>query len=424
MIIASLPEIVVVGGGFSALEAIFDLRRRLRDSARYTLISDEQEFLFRPNLIYVPFGKDPEELKLPLDVPCKAKDITFVHGRAESVDTRNKVVQTTEGGSHRFDYLVLATGARMVPQDIEGLENHANTIFTADEMLRLRSSLNAVVEWAAAGEQPRVLFLVPPHNQCSGPLYEIAMMLDTWLRRRKNGIRERVHITFATMESSYIAAFGPRLHEVAAAEFDRRHITAHVDMIADRVEDGLVYFQGGDRIPYDLLISFPPYKASTRFEGLPTGIRGFIETDLGTRAVEGHPGIYAVGDAADFPVKQAFLALLQADAAAEQIAADILDEEPAGLFDPVSMCIMEQFDQATYANVPLELTGDPRHPVQVRDERGDEYKVGTGEMWRMGKKMLGIALPFRFRHGAPFHAGPMWTTMELGLDAMKGLFAK
>ncbi len=37
----------------------------------------------------------------------------------------------------------------------------------------------------------------------------------------------------------------------------------------------------------------------------------------------GHPDIYAPGDAGDFPVKQAFLAFLQADAVADHIAAEV-----------------------------------------------------------------------------------------------------
>jgi hypothetical protein len=56
-------------------------------------------------------------------------------------------------------------------------------------------------------------------------------------------------------------------------------------------------------------------------------------------------------------------------------------------------------------------------------DRQDLYKVGTDEIWRVGKKLLGTVLPARFRAGLPFHAGATWRAMAVGLDAMAAVFA-
>jgi len=122
-------------------------------------------------------------------------------------------------------------------------------------------------------------------------------------------------------------------------------------------------------------------------------------------------------------VKQAFLAFLQADAVAEHIAGQIEQRAPRGAFDPVSMCIMEMFDKATFAQVPLELTGDPTRPVAVRADADGDYKVGVSPVWRLGKKMLGAVIPMRFSAGEPFHAGGAWQLMDVGLKGMKGILA-
>ncbi len=172
-----------------------------------------------------------------------------------------------------------------------------------------------------------------------------------------------------------------------------------------------------------MLISFPPYVASTRFNGLKTDERGFIPTDLSTRQVIGHPEIYAVGDSGDFPVKQAFLAFLQSDTAATHLASVILNKKDFVKFIPTSMCVMEQFDKATFAQVPLKLTGDPNHPIEVNQEEINDYKVGSMPIWRLGKKLLGIYLPWRFNAGNPFHAGLPWSMMEMGLKVMSKAFA-
>ena len=131
-----------------------------------------------------------------------------------------------------------------------------------------------------------------------------------------------------------------------------------------------------------------------------------------------------MGDAADFPIKQAFLALLQADAAAEHLAAEIAGREPEIDYEPVSMCVMEELNKATFAQVPLKYTGDPGKPVTVDLENAEDYKVGVSPLWRVGKKALGLYLPWRFGAGKPFHAGFAWEAMDLGLKVMSKILAK
>jgi NADH dehydrogenase FAD-containing subunit len=413
------PRVAVLGGGFGGLEAVFYLRKRLGRHAELTLVSDRDEFLFKPNTIYIPFGKEPERLVFKLPPTLDRRHIRFVHGRAEGIDSAAKRV-TTSSGIVDYDYLVVATGATMRPDEIPGLAQNANTIWTPDEMMRLRRSLNSAIE-SAAGRKQRIAFLVPPNNKCAGPLYEMVLMLDTWLRRKQ--VREAFSITYATYEGSFIQAFGPRLDEVVTVEFERRGITGLKSRRAKTVDKAEVRFDDGSALPFDLLISFPPYVAATRYAGLPSDDRGFLRTNPDTRQVVDHDDIYAVGDAGDFPVKQAFLALLQADAVGEHIAQRVLGEEADAKFDPVSMCIMEQFDKATFAQVPLRETGDPDRPVAVREEHPELYKVGTGEIWRVGKKLLGSAIPGRFRLGQPFHAGASWAVLEGGVKMMSALFA-
>jgi len=415
------PRVLVAGGGFGGLESAFYLRRRLGDGADITLVSDRDYFLFKPNTIYIPFGLDPEKLKVGLARPMRRKGISFVKDRIREVDPDNKRV-TAEGHSLSYDYLILATGADMRPAEVPGLAEHAETVWTPQEMLRLRLALYELLEDAREGRHRRVLFLVAPNNKCAGPLYELVMMLDTWLRRK--AARANVDLSFSTYEQSYIQAFGPRLHGVVAEEFDRRVIAGHTGRVAEEVEPGAVRYAGGESQPYDLLVAFSPYAAEVAYPRLPGDDRGFVSADLASRQVVGHPDIYAAGDAGDFPVKQAFLAFLQADAAAEHIAARVLGEEPATGFEPVSLCVMEQFDKATFAQVPLRLTGLPERPIEVDPETPEDYKVGSYPAWRLGKKALGYYLPFRFALGNPFHAGVPWKGMETGLKAMSALLAK
>jgi sulfide:quinone oxidoreductase len=420
------PRIVVLGGGFAGLESAFSLASELGSRARITLVSDRDDFLFKPNTIYIPFGADPASLLIPLAKPARKRDIELVRGSARSIspERRRVHVPVSHPGEHlRYDFLVIATGAAMRPQEIPGLAEHAETIWTPDEMLSLRTRLDELLDRGRQASPKTVLFAVPPGNKCAGPLYEIVLMLDTWLRRQR--VREQVKIVFTTYEQSYIQAFGPKLHEVVSAEFATREIEGHTGWRLSRAGPDTARYENGESRHHDLLIAFPPYVAAAAYPGLPADERGFLKTELQSRRVEGQERVYAPGDAGDFPVKQAFLAFLQADAAAEDIAAQILGTSARKVvFDPVSMCVMEELDKATFAQVPLELTGDPERPVAVRGDADGAYRVGVSPAWRLGKKLLGVYLPYRFNAGRPFHAGAPWRAMDLGLKGMSTLLAR
>jgi len=291
---------VVLGGGFGGLETAFTLRMLAGERAGITLVTDQKCFLFKPNSIYVPFGLDPDKLRVPLDRPTARKGIELIQAKAREIDPEAREVQL-DGLAVPYDFLVVATGAGMRPAEVPGLAEHAISTWTPVDMLRLRAGFESLIEASLHNERRRVLFVIPPNNKCAGPLYEIVLMLDTWLRRK--GAREGVEIVWSTFENSYIQAFGPRLHEVAAAEFERRGIEGHTDWTVERVEADAVSYANGEQLGYDLLVGFPPYIASTPFPGLRSDERGFLITDLASRRLVDHPEIFAVGDAAVMPWK-------------------------------------------------------------------------------------------------------------------------
>lgn len=411
-------HVVVLGAGFAGLETAFTLRQELGDRVDITVVSPEPDFVFKPNTIYIPFGGDEERLHISLSGPLGRRGIALRQGHVEEVDVDHRRIGLRGGGNFEYSHLVIATGAAMRPEEIPGLAEHALTIWTTKQMRELRFKLQWMLHHARHGQRQRVLFVVPPNNKCAGPLYEVAFMLDTWLRT--HNARDDVDIRWTTFENSYIQAFGPRLHELVTAEFAQRHIAGQTGMVVDKVSPHEVVFGNDTAYEYDVLVSFPPYVAAMTYPGLPADDRGFLTTESATRQVSGIPDVYAPGDAGDFPVKQAFLAFLQADAVADDIANDIAPRARRKLrpFDPVSMCVMEMFDKAAFAQVPLEITGDSTRPVQVRSDAYGDYRVGLSRLWRLGKKSLGIYLPTQFGAGRPFHGGHAWQVMELGLKVM------
>lgn len=230
-------RVVVLGGGFGGLEAAFYLRHKLGRRVELALVSDRDHFLFTPDTIYIPFGQDPERLKVALHRPTRRQHIELVQDRVLELDPARKRVRLV-AGELGYDYLVVATGADVRPSEIPGLREHALTLWTPEGMLKLRAAFGRLVEQGRAGGHARILFLIPPENGCPGPLYEMILMLDTWLRRQ--GVRGQVDLTWTTHERRFIQAFGPRLDTVVADEFEERGIHGVRGFTVTGVEPGVV----------------------------------------------------------------------------------------------------------------------------------------------------------------------------------------
>jgi NADPH-dependent 2,4-dienoyl-CoA reductase/sulfur reductase-like enzyme len=149
--------------------------------------------VFKPNSIYVPFGLDPKRLEVPLAKPTRKRGVELVQGRATEIDPDSRQV-LVEGRRLPYDRLVVATGSGMRADEIPGLGDYAISTWTPEDMLQLRSGFERVLQEAGAGNRQRVLFLIPPNNKCAGPLYEIVLMFETWLRRK--GGRAATEITW------------------------------------------------------------------------------------------------------------------------------------------------------------------------------------------------------------------------------------
>lgn len=403
------PRVVVVGGGLAGMETLFALRQRLGDRVDLTLVADRDEFEFRPSTVYVPFGGAEDDLQIPVTAPAERQGIAVVRGEVAWVETEPKRLALTDGHLLDYDYLVLATGAAMRPERIPGLAGHAHLVGSLEQMRELGRTLRRVRDAAVDGSPQHVLFLVPPGNGWPGPVYELAFMLETWLRRSR--VRDLVCLTFATFEDRYLEAFGPGLHPVVGQEFTSRGIISHTRSAVKSVEPHRVRFADGTAHTFDVLVATAPHTAAVDYEGLPKDLNGFLLTEPGTRLVRCTDAVYAPGDAGDFPIKLGYLSLLQADAVADDIAVRI---DPATVaaprrFDPVGLFVLDMLDAAVFAQTPLAQTGEPA--------RGG-HRVGVSPIWHLGKKTLGAYLPQQFRAGRPVHGGLHQEAVSLGLQGL------
>jgi sulfide:quinone oxidoreductase len=128
-----------------------------------------------------------------------------------------------------------------------------------------------------------------------------------------------VELTVVTPEDRPLAVFGNAGSDDVARLLEKAGIAVRCNTSAEIPHSGtLVLHPGSETINCDRVVALPVSRGS-RIAGLPADADGFLPIDPFTH-VANCDDIYAVGDGANFPLKQGGIACQQADIAAEDIA--------------------------------------------------------------------------------------------------------
>ncbi|MBI1745950.1 MAG: FAD-dependent oxidoreductase [Acidobacteria bacterium] len=357
---SSHKKIVIVGGSFGGINAAYALRRRLGDQAEITLISRDAAFTFLPSLPWVILGwRDPARLQVPLDSTLTRRGVRFVHGEVRELYPDKGEVRT-ESATFPYDILLIASGAELDWAAVPGLgpaAGHIQSTFTVEEAVCARQALARVI----AGESGRIVVGATAGASCIGPAYEIAMMIDTVLRKAKQ--RHQFTLSFITPEP-FLGHFGvggigmaPRMIE---DEFADRDIEPIVDAkIVEARPDRLVLQDGCER-RFDFSLVIPAFLGAGFVRGVEglANPRGFVSVTSQLTSPK-FENIYAVGVAVAIPPpgktlvpvavpKTGHMTELMAHAAVHNIVAELHGGTKVdGLALPAT-CIADAGDTAFY----------------------------------------------------------------------------
>lgn len=286
-------EVVIVGGGVAALEALLALRELAGDRVALTLVSKDDQFVDRPMTVAEPFGLRSAARHSLAEIATEL-EARFVQATVAAVDASSRSISCADGRDIPFGTLILAPGARQRSPFADaiafGVEGSDQAI---SEMLRqLRT-----------GEARSAAFVAPSMWGWLLPLYELALMTARELARSNV---EGVRLSLLSREDQPLALFG----EEASRGVGRLLARAGIEFIGPTSEPAAA----------DCVVTLPLLNGPG-LRGVPaTAPHDFIPVDPHGR-VAGLDNVYAAGDSVDFPIKQGGLAAQQADAVAEHVAA-------------------------------------------------------------------------------------------------------
>ena len=198
-----MAHIVILGAGIGGIPCAYELRKTLGPAHKISLVGTSDRFEFTPSNPWIAVGwRKPEEVSVELVALMKKKGIEFYPQLATQIDAPASRVTIADGTTLQYDYLVIATGPKLMFEEVPGLGPHAHT----QSVCTHSHAQQAWDRYQQFLQNPGPIVVgAAPGASCFGPAYEFAMIVDADLRKRK--LRDRVPITFVTSEP-YVGHMG------------------------------------------------------------------------------------------------------------------------------------------------------------------------------------------------------------------------
>jgi len=326
-----MKQLVILGHGTGGTIIAAKMRQRLAENDwQITVIDRDWQHHYQPGWLFIPFG-----IYTAADcVKPKAKfvppGVTLVLDEITGIDPVKKQVKTKRD-TYAYDWLVVATGARIMPDEVEGMAEgmgrDIHTFYSQEGAVALYDKLKYFHRGRVVINIAELPFKCPV-----APL-EFAFMADWFFT--KNGVRKNIEIELVTPLS---AAF---TKPVAAGllgkicEDKNIKVTPNYQLAQVDAANKVIKSYGNQEVPYDLLVAIPPnFGAQIIMDSGMGDPMGYVDTDHHTLKAKGYDYIYVVGDATNVPTSKAgAVAHYQADTIVDNLVREIDGQPPWPNYD-------------------------------------------------------------------------------------------
>ena len=341
-----MRNILILGGGTAGTIMANKLAAALDDKEwRITIVDGTEEHYYQPGFLFVPFGiyrmRDlvkPRRQYLP-------GNVRFIPSGIDIIDPGTKTVKLTNGTPLKYDYLIIATGANIHPEQTEGLldEEWGRSKFdfyTPQGAERLSQFLKG---WQGGR---LVLSITEMPIRCPVAPLEFLFLADEYFTRR--GMRDKVELHLITPLSG--AFTKPTSSRVLGEFLERKGIRVTPDFDLGRVDSKEKKIVAWDdtEVNYDVLVSIPTNMgdAAIARSGLGNDLN-FVATHRETLMAEGLEDVFVIGDATNLPTSKAgSVAHFESEILFQNFLEHIDGRPPIAHFDGHSNCFIESgFDK-------------------------------------------------------------------------------
>lgn len=356
-----MKSILILGAGTAGtLMANMIARKIPANEVSLTIIDKDPYHYYQPGFLFIPFGiynKNQVKKDKARFLPKRAN---FILGDVSKIDAAANTVHLTDGKSLTYDYLIIATGSVIAPEETPGMsDDWHKTVFdfytyegscALSDALKNFSGGNLVVH---VNEMP---------IKCPVAPLEFTFLADWYFTKRK--MRNKVNITYVTPLPG--AFTKPVASKAIGSLLEKKNVAVMTEFNAERIDaaEKKIISYDGREVPFDLLVTIPTNMGSSVIAESSLGDElNFFPTDQNTLQSKNFPNIFAVGDATNIPASKAgAVAHFQAEVLIENIERAMQGKELKPDFDGHANCFIETgFNKAilidfNYAVEPLPGT--------------------------------------------------------------------
>jgi len=271
-------RIVILGGGTGGTLTANRLRRELGDAVDITVVDQDDRHVYQPGLLFVPFGLvQGDDIVRPRQRQLH-RDVTFLELGIDRVEVEDRQVHLAHDVTLDYDVLVVATGARLVPEETEGLTGPGwmDTVFT----FYTPEGAAALADALLAFERGRVVVnVVDMPIKCPVAPLEFCFLADWYFTER--GIRDRVELTYVTpLDGAFTKPVASAHLRGMLAEKGVELVTEFNTGEVDGAGGRLVGYDGRE-VPFDLAVVIPLH-GGAEYVGRSPGLGDeldFVPTD-------------------------------------------------------------------------------------------------------------------------------------------------
>ncbi len=202
-----------------------------------------------------------------------------------------------------YDVLIIATGAKIAPEETAGMkgsewQKSVFDFYTFEGALALRNKLR---EWQGG---KLVVHITEMPIKCPVAPLEFAFLADSFFKHKH--MRDKVEITYVTPLSG--AFTKPKATEALDHLLEEKDIHIESDFAIEEVdnEKKKIIDYGGRKIPFDLLVTVPTNKGDELMERSGMGDDlNYVPTNKATLQSKDYKNIFVLGDASNIPASKA-----------------------------------------------------------------------------------------------------------------------
>lgn len=349
-------RILILGAGVGGSIVANRLARRLRSGEAQIIVMDATgQHVYQPGLLYLPFNEqDPQDLVRPVR-RLLDKRVELIEGAANSINLPAQSVQGN-GESLTFDWLVLATGAQLLPDRVPGFSN-VHHFYDLVHAVQLREILREFSGGRIVVGPTRKVYKCPP-----APL-EFILLLDDYLQRRRLRDKTELHFFSPFPEIFHMR----RIAQIIEPLFKARGIHTSVDFNVKEVARNTIHSHEGETLAFDLAVLVPPHGVMEAIKEAGLAPDGWVPVDPRTLRVSGQENIFALGDTTALGIpKTGAVAHFQAQTVVDGLIAGVRRTGRARGYSGQVLCLIETgAGRATIMNFDYDKPGRPSRPNRL-----------------------------------------------------------